>query len=486
MSVRRTWLLGLVVAVVGVAPARADKLDKDSKKWLDEVRAIVLPEEKEIYTALKDRTERIEFEKIFWARRDTDASTPVNEYKAQFDQRKAEADKRYKVPGAWGSATDCGRLYILLGEPDDVKQDGTSENRGARLPETWTYKSRPGLNFTGGQAQIGVDAECRFPSSSVNQQLDRVAGNFILNPNLAYKVQGGKITRLADLLPKPSPAQTLLAEPRQDFALTSQQGYLRAEGSTVLFGAVKADAAGLTTQDAQGHKTAAVTVAAEALNADGKAAASEERSVVAPVDADGSVTVGVRLFLKPGTYTLRYALVDDKSARGSASSESITVPDLNKGELASSVWVVRDVTDETAAADPKHPLAAFVLGARKETREVSPGKTEQFDVTSRIVPRVGGKFAKSESIQIFYEVNDAAVDPATGKADLNVAVTLSKGAKVVAQAPDQPFDTAHVINSVGPVGLEKYDVGTYTAKLKVRDGVAKKDMTLEQTFEIVP
>jgi GWxTD domain-containing protein len=468
---------------VGVAPARADKLDKDSKKWLDEVRAIVLPDEKEIYTALKDRGERVEFEKIFWARRDPDPSTPENGYKAEFEQRKAEADQRYKVPGLRGSASDCGRLYILLGEPDEVQQDGSSENRGARLPETWTYKSRPNMSFTGGQAQISVDAECRFTVPSVHQQLDRVAGTFVLNPNLAYKVQAGKITRLADLLPKPSPAQTLLKEPRQDFPLASQQGYLRAEGSTALFAALKADAAGLTTQESQGRKTAAVTVAAEALGAEGKPAASEERSLLAPVDADGSVTAGVRLFLKPGEYTLRTALVDDKSGRGSTLSQPITVPDLNKGELTVSVWVVRDVTDEAAAPDPTHALAAFVLGTRKET---VPGRTEPVEVTSRIVPRVGGKFARAESVQIFYELNDAAVDPQSGKADVTVSVTLSKGTKVVAQAPDQPFETPHVINSVGPVPLEKYDPGTYTAKLKVRDGVAKKDLTLEQNFEIVP
>jgi len=159
------------------------------------------------------------------------------------------------------------------------------------------------------------------------------------------------------------------------------------------------------------------------------------------------------------------------------------VPDLDKGELTAGVWVVRDVTDEIAAPDPHHPLAAFVLGTRKET---VPGKAEPVEITSRIVPRVGGKFTRSESVQIFYEINDAAVDPATGKADLMVNVTLAKGAKIVAQAPDQPFEAQHVINSVGPVPLEKYDPGTYTAKLKVHDGVSKKDMTLEQNFEIVP
>ncbi len=485
MPGRRIRVVALAAAsLAGAAlPARADKLDKDSKKWLEEVRAIILPEERETYSALKDRAERVEFEKIFWARRDPDPSTPDNEYKTQFQARKAEADKRFKVAGSPGSQSDCGRLHILLGEPDEVKQDTASENRGLRLPETWTYKSRPGMSFTGGQAQLQVDAECRFAVPGVAAQLDRVAGTLITNPNLAYRVQDGRITRLVDLLPKPSPAQTLLKEPRQDFPLAAQKGFLRAEGSTVVFGAVQADAAAFSVQEAGGQKTVAVTVAAEALNAEGKGVAAEERSVVASVASDGAVTAGYRLFLKPGSYTLKYALVDDKGGKGASGSEAIEVPDLNKGELTVGVWVVRDVTDEPGPADPKHALAALVLGTRKET---PPGASAPVEVTSRIVPRVTGKFAKAESIQVFYELNDAAVDPATNKPNVSVGVTLSKGARVVAQAPDQPFEQAHVINSVGPVPLEKYEPGTYTAKVKVRDAVAKKDLTVEQTFEIVP
>ncbi len=483
MSVRRAWLLGLFVVVVGSTPARADKLDKDSKKWLESVNAIILPDEREIYAGLKDRTERVEFEKIFWARRDSDPSTPANEYQADFETRRAAADKRFRLGGVAGSASDCGRAFILLGEPDKIVQDTAGEARGLRVAESWTYKSRPNMNFTGGQAQIDVDVECRFRVAAVGAQLDRVAGTLVVNPNLAYRVQDGRVTRLADLLPKPSAAQTLLKEPRQEFPLAVQNGFLRAEGSTVIFGAVRADAAGLTQAEAGAQKTVALVVAAEAVNAEGKSMAAEERKVVAVVAADGSVTAGYRLFLKPGAYTVKYALVDDKTQRGSSGSVAVEVPDLNRGELTATVWVVRDLTDEPGPSDPKHALAALVLGTRKE---MPPGAAEPVEITSRVVPRVTAKYAKAEAVQVFYEVCDAAADPTTGKPSVSVGVTLSKGAKVVAQAPDQPFELTHVINSVGPVPLEKYEPGLYTAKVKVHDAVTKKDVVVEQNFEIVP
>ncbi len=122
MSVRRTTLLGLLAALA--LPAAADKLDKESKKWLEEVAPIILPEEKQTYGELKDRGERTEFEKIFWARRDPDLETPENEYKTgTFDPRRADADKRFRVAGKYGAQTDCGRLFVLFGEPDEVKKE---------------------------------------------------------------------------------------------------------------------------------------------------------------------------------------------------------------------------------------------------------------------------------------------------------------------------------------------------------------------------
>lgn len=470
MSVCRTWLVVLAGLVAVAPPARADKLDKESKKWLDDVRAIVLPEEVVTYGQLKDRAERVEFEKIFWARRDPDLGTPENEYQADFLSKRAAADARFKVAGRVGSSTDCGRLLILFGEPDEVKKDDSGENRGPRSPETWTYKSRAGMNFAGGQALIALDADCKFGAAGVAAQLDRVAGTLILNPNLSYKVQAGKLTPLADLLPKPSPAQTLLKTPRQDFPLAGQSGYLKsAEGFSVLLGLARADSANLSVLDEGGKRVAAVTVVAQVLAADGHAVAFDQRTVVAPVAADNTVVVAYRIFLKAGKYTLRYGLVDDKTGKGSANSEAIDVPDLNKGELSvASVWVLADIVDHPAEPDAKDPMGAFVLGK------------------SLMLPRFGNAFSKTETPMFFYNVSDGAADPTTTKPSVTVGLTLAKGTKTLAKAPDQDFDMPYVASAVGPVPLDKYEPGFYTAKLKVRDNVTKKELIVEQGFEIKP
>ena len=129
-SVRFAFLGSLLLVSPGIASAQ--KLDKDDKTFLDGVRPILLAEEERLFKALKDKADRLEFQKIFWARRDPDLATTTNEYQAEYERARADADRVYRVPTMAGSLTDCGRVYILLGKPDDVQQEGGGVAPGAR------------------------------------------------------------------------------------------------------------------------------------------------------------------------------------------------------------------------------------------------------------------------------------------------------------------------------------------------------------------
>ena len=135
----------------------------------------------------------------------------------RLQKERDEADRRYKVGGRPGSATDCGRVFLLLGEPNSVEKQQEEVRSGPRTPEVWTFKDRPGMTFKDGQAQIAFDAECRLPQGArLGEQLNQLAEGRIVHPNLDYKIAGdGKLVKLADLLPKPSPLQTLLKQRRE-------------------------------------------------------------------------------------------------------------------------------------------------------------------------------------------------------------------------------------------------------------------------------
>jgi GWxTD domain-containing protein len=432
----------------------------------------MLPEEEKTYKSLKDKADRLEFQKIFWARRDPNLETPENESQDEYLSLRNQANAQIKIPGRVGADTDCGRSLILLGKPDDVKKESGGESPGGRGPETWTYKDRPGQTFQGGKIDIAFDHECSA-GPGFNEQLNRVAENKIKQPNLSYRFGPDKhLVKLADMLPKPSPAQALLKTPRQDFPVAVQTAFLKVQdGGTALLGLVRGDASGLTVADAGGKKTVKVVVAAQAVNDEGKVAAFAEQPTTADVGADGSFVVSYRMQLKPGKYTMEAGALDEKNGKGSLAKVPVDVPSFSRGELSATMLILRGVEDVPEGTPPnaEHPFASFELGK------------------ARLIPYFGAELTKSDSPAFFYQFYDAQVDPVTGKASGTAVLSVLKDGKVpVAKAEPQPFDSAVGGNVVGPVPLAKYEPGKYIVQLRINDKVANKDQTIEVPFEIKP
>ena len=487
MKIRRlTWALAVSISLAQTTTA--EKLDPESRKWLDGVAALILSDEAKVYGQLKDRAERQEFEKIFWARRDPDLRTAVNEAEETFLARRTEADKRFAVTGRAGSATGCGRLLVLFGEPDVVRDNAMGAMLGvpggggslarsgverssanevtqlpARSPQVWVYRDRRDVVFTGGEAKFEVDGQCGLPPV-VNVSLNRISASRILNPGLAYKVVSGRITRLADLMPKPTPAQQLLESGRKDFRVDGQAAFVRAEGSTALIGLARVIGADLAPPGQASTKKALVTIVAHAVAEDGQVAAVDERAVSAPPDESGAVLLSYRLFLRPGHYTLRYGVLDPATGRGGSASLPIDVPDLAGPDLsAATLLVVKDIV-VGAAGNAADPLDAFVLGGVK------------------LEPRFQNAFTRGETAHFFYGVN-GSTDDATGKSDLTTSFSILKGTQLVADTPKQAFADAHVVTSVGPVALA-FEPGAYIGRLRVQDNRTRKELTVEQGFTI--
>ena len=172
-SLRFAFLGALLFVSPGIASAQ--KLDKDDRAFLDGVRPILLADEEKLFKSLKEKADRLEFQKIFWARRDPDLATTTNEYQAEYEKARAEADRLYRIPAQLGSLTDCGRVYILLGKPDDVQQERGNVGPGQRAPETWTYKDKGTRTYAGGKAAIAFDEECRA-AATLGPQMDARRG----------------------------------------------------------------------------------------------------------------------------------------------------------------------------------------------------------------------------------------------------------------------------------------------------------------------
>jgi GWxTD domain-containing protein len=463
MSFRYAVAVAATLSLAGAAESWAQKLDKEEKKWLEEVRPIMLPDEEKTYKKLKDKGDRNEFQKIFWTRRDPELETPENEYQTEYLKAKAEADTQYKVAGRVGSDTDCGRVYILMGKPDEVQVDKTpTESPALRAPEVWIYRKRA---KSGGDAQIPFEVNCALPQGGrLGEDMVRLAEARIINPNLNYRTApDGKIVKLADQLPKPSPALTLLKTPRTDFPLTAEPSMIfkTEDGATYVAGLVRGDASGLTLNDAGGKKTAKIVVAAQALDATGKAAIPTERPLTVEVGPDNHFLASFGMALRSGEYTIRVGAVDAASGKGSAVSIPFKSPNLNTEEMSISPLLLLEDFQEGVKKDPGDPLSDFAMAA------------------GRLVPRYGNVFTQKDSITILGQIYSPKLDEA-GKPNVSFMFTILKDNKAIAKAAEQ----SGVVAAVGPVPLEKYTPGKYVVQLKAKDNNAQKESTQEATFEV--
>ncbi|MCL4818991.1 MAG: GWxTD domain-containing protein [Vicinamibacteria bacterium] len=484
----RTFAAGLTAALA-LVPDAALALDKDAKKWQEGVQILMLPAEEKVYKDLKDKGDIAEFQKIFWKRRDPDLDTPENEYQKQFEALKLELAAKYKVAGKDGARTDCARVHVLFGAPTEVKEMGEAQP-GRLAPTRWIWVDEQTKQPRG---QADFDELCQLPQGTrIGEQLVRAAEAKIVYPSLDYKRgKDGKLVKLEDQLPKPTPIQALLKAPRQDFAFTAEplmmikgQG-----GATYIAGVASLPVEGLDVQDVLGKKMVRLEVAALALDEAGKAVGAErERETLAEVGADGKAAVSFRAALKPGKYTLRVAVHDKKTAKGSVvEMAGYEVPDLGAGLHVTGMLSRGIVSTPGETPDTEHPFSDFTL--------IGGGNKVLF------TPVPGGRFAKTDKLDMIAWVYGMqaeaapaadpaaapAAAPAAGKAKVVISTALLQAGRTKAKADDATYDrTEQVLHQVGPIDLAAFGPGKYTVQFKVKDLVAGKDFNLELPFEVLP
>jgi GWxTD domain-containing protein len=470
----------LLACAIVVGGAAASAADTSGERWFKEVRLLVLADEEALHATLADPADRAEFERIFWARRDPDPTTPANEFQGAVARARTRADERFTRSGQKGSDTDCGQLFLLLGEPTEVTGretkvhfDAAEALRGSRRPEVWIYRSRPGdaIAFTGGELRVSLDEECRFAEGArVRDDLQRVARSKVVQPRLGYlKKPDGHLARLEDARAALSaaPVPTALGAARADFPLALEPKMLlrTPSGEAYAAGLIRADLKGLRADGAPPRALDA-TVTVQAVDAAGQAAPMFERAVRGAVSADGTFTASYGLPLRPGRYVLRVGLVaGDKT---SVASTPIEVPDYDAPGLKLGSLLVYPETGLAPPADAQDPYSAFTVGAL------------------RLHPRFGNVFTKADSLHAVCVIYGGQADAATGKPSLRARLSFNKDGRPVAVGQPETFDTASAVVSVGPVPLADFAPGPYVARVEAIDLVTGKQVTLETAFEIQP
>jgi len=154
----RNWLLekpflrwaGSLLLLVVVSSLLAADLPEKYRKWLEEeVVYIITPREREVFLKLKNDRERDLFVENFWKQRDPTPGTERNEFREEHYRRLNYANQYFgRGTGRPGWKTDQGRIYIILGAPNNVEK--YEDIMGVYPTQVWFYYGDPALGLPAG------------------------------------------------------------------------------------------------------------------------------------------------------------------------------------------------------------------------------------------------------------------------------------------------------------------------------------------------
>jgi len=130
-------LFSLFLASCAVKQAEKS-LDPDSQKFLSEVRYLITKGERKAFLELPP-SGRHQFIEEFWKKRDLDPETEENKFKDEYYRRIKEANHLFTEGGTLGWLQDRGRVYILIGAPDQREASPRGRSFYDVPTEIWYY-----------------------------------------------------------------------------------------------------------------------------------------------------------------------------------------------------------------------------------------------------------------------------------------------------------------------------------------------------------
>ncbi|HZM69696.1 MAG TPA: GWxTD domain-containing protein [Candidatus Cryosericum sp.] len=466
-------------------PASFDHFDVPTPGWREgPVRYLLTQEEDQAFRRLATDAERGKFIVRFWASRDPAPSTPENEYRSLFLRRAEDATSLFRTESTKpGWKTDRGKIYILLGPPDDLSQ-ASIQITGPEII-TWIYRDPP----------PGTGAS---PNSQVN---------FLRDPSGEYRLS----TRVRTFLSETAMSRALALQALQMASLPGthaveegsgppesagaaaplrmQAGFFRAGNGRTLVVLTLWARESLFTPDHGGDRNkggpggAAFREAVARLVAAGGTGSGPEGSEGSTVLRAGDDSLsrgpdGCRVFqgglvIRPGDYGVEIALLKTDSSPLQSLQQSLSVPELEGDTLAVGPITFASHLERLSTSTWPEYTAPFVLGRL------------------RVVPRTDDRLRQGEELAFYYQVLGAMTDPIEGLPDFDLEYRF----RFAAAAPDgsihlqgfgNPIHLTHEQNLVQgfSLPLTGWSPGAYRLEVIVTDNLTGGTARSEVPFEV--
>lgn len=463
---------------------KKEPLSEWSKQWLDEVVPYIITEvEKKIFLSLWTEEERGAFMVDFWKKRDPNLSTPENEFKLEYYKRIAQANKFFGSSGVGGWRSDRGKIFILLGPPQDIQRDlhpsGSTFALSEGPAETWNYWNLPNPKLPYNLEFVFVD--------KLNTGNYVMTSSLKLSPEQQTSIDIDTLSYQFDLMEFLAEAQRnpyeylgkvkdiVTTDVTYDLIPLKMESYsLRGSGKNAYVPLVIGLPSSVLTPKAIDNQAyISLNLLLNVSNGLGQMIYAKSKDLnkkfaLAEVPAlkEKSFQILTSLYLEPGTYQIDLLLLDNFSGKIGTLRREISVSDLDRGELASS-----DVILSSNRPDER------ILSA--EGKDLRSTDDRAISETCRV-------FRPGEEMGVLFEVYDLSLSQETGRHRFNAEYVLVNNGEEVARIPvpeSMPSDQRNVRLQTS-FRLKNFKPGEYRLRIKITDLISSKWILKEIPFVI--
>lgn len=473
-------------AVVGaatflLATFAVAELSPKFKDWPDGPAGLLMTkQDKKEYKKLDTDAQAEHFIALFWARRDPDLGTLVNEFKRDFEMRVAAADKMFafgKVPG-WDTAR--GRTLILMGKPTNrsVQAAGQArenlpgaegaEESGGGGTEVWDYGpealpqgTKPDhIYFIFRESRIGYNdytLDRRDPRNAEGIRLLADAPERdLLHPKLTEVPSIGLVVGSKAATPEQLAVLAGAEKPwPEGAAFLTDQGAMSAGQHPLWLWVQLPDR---------------IPAASQAIGSVTTAGSGENV---------GTFAVGVQPIAVPSARGYEFSLPLD--AGEFKVDIALLGPD---GPLA-----VKSI-DATVKAIPAEGeyISPFIWGAEVQ-KNLNAKLSDPFDIGGwHVIPRVGDAFTTEESLNYFCTILRPTLD-AQGQGKFNLSLALYFGQRKLTETPPQPAHISQIGGGLWMLGnslpLQNFHKsGQYRLIVTIKDTLSNASRSTEIPLNI--
>ena len=471
-----------VIAIAATVVSQ-DKLSKGDKKWMEvEVGPIITKQEIAMFQEI-DKDDRKLFKELFWMRRDYDPGTRDNEYRKGYEQRIKAANDNFKSRGRKGSESDRGKVFLLMGAPDEQQRGGSASEGGLpRIPGAgsgggssdtmlWVYNPNPSLGIPDGlevEFRRRVQFGYRIANlDDIEEHFERAKERMVTNGAIGYsRDENGRLRKPDDKFDPNSPAKTVLSalrntgETSSAIAFTTTPSFFEASGGEIYVPIDFAISEGPTSNN--------LTFFYSVEDADGFQRDQAEEPVQLTKDAAGRWRYEYPIQLPPGLYTLYVGFLDSAANVHGTQIIDLEVSSFEGDALTLSSVVMFSSADRTGEVNGV-PGSAFLLGGY------------------HFKPK--GERVYNHSEQLAGVLNAYNYGFAGEQPNLTLQVAFFKDGEKRGQTEDAPFTAqapqfALTIFDI-PLSVSNFkEPGNYTIEITVTDHIKNEKLTEEITFVI--